>query len=562
MDKHHLWRQNWPEGLPTRSAFPYGRIPIADCLKKQAENTPHKIAINFYGREVTFAEWDEAADRLACALADNGYKKGDSVILYMHNCPQWCMAYIAAARLGLIIFTADSSFKQYELEYEINDSGARLIFAMDDNYPEVKAVRDKTGIEDVIITSFCDYLPAQPTLPTHPIMAKTKQVFPNTLEFLDLLQQYPPLVPNINIEPSEEELVLYTGGTTGLPKGCVHTHENTLLTGAYTYQVKTLGSDLSPSNSALIFVPMSHIAALSCGLFPSCVHGKTQVVLVRYDPLAAMQAIQKYRIEHVPAGVPLFKALLAHPAFKEYDLSSVKLWEAGEWMVWVTPDFAKQWEDAVGCPIVKAGYGMSEIANHMLAGNRIGYEIPFKSPFLMGTVPPDEGIDIRIADFVTHEDLPLGTQGEIVIKSPARCKCYWNKPKETAKLLTPDGWFYTGDVGMLDEEGYLYWYGRKKYLIRVSGFQVSPGEIEMIGRKNPDIANIAIVGIPDDKKGQIPKAFVQLVPQSRATKKDLEEWFKKHIAAYKVPTVEIRTRFPLTRKGSIDMKKLLEDHTS
>jgi acyl-CoA synthetase (AMP-forming)/AMP-acid ligase II len=180
---------------------------------------------------------------------------------------------------------------------------------------------------------------------------------------------------------------------------------------------------------------------------------------------------------------------------------------------------------------------------------------------MSSAVPPDEGIDLRIVDFDTREDLPLGEQGEIVIKSPSRCKHYWNKPKETTEAFSPGGWFFSGDVGKLDEDGYLHWYGRKRSLIRVSGFQVAAGEIEMIGRKHPDIANIVVIAVPDEKKGQIPKAFVQLEPGARASGSDIEEWFKKHISTYKVPQVEIRSSLPMTPKGSIDMKELQKKTT-
>lgn len=556
-EKYEFWRNNWPAGIPTCTTFPYGKMPIADYVKKQAEITPGRTAINFYGREVSFKEWDEAADRLATALADFGYKKGDTVVIYMQNSPQLCIAYIAAARLGLIIFTADPGFKEYEMEYEINDSEAKLIFAFDQNYPVVRAIRERAGIRHVIITSFWDYMPAKPSLPLPPIMNTPKQSFDNTLEFLDMLRKYPPEPPNVAIEMDEPELVLYTGGTTGLPKGCVHTHENTLRSGAHAYQVRERGADLSTCDSVIIFGPMGHIGALSYGLFPCCVHGRTMVILARFDPVAVMQAIDEYKIEFIVPTIPVLKAMMEHPSFKEFKLSSIKLWMVGEWMVWLEPEFSRQWGQAKGVPLTKWGYGMSEIANVGIGGTRLGYEVPFKNTFITGAISPDEGIDVRIVDFETRKDLPPGQRGEIVIKSPARCKYYWKKPKETAQALSPEGWFYTGDIGMLDEEGYLYWYGRKKYLIRVSGFQVSPGEVEMIGRNCPDIANIAVAGIQDKNKGEIPKAFVQLVPGSKATATDLENWFRQKISTYKVPLVEVWPELPMTPKGGIDMKKLI-----
>ncbi len=551
-----FWKKNWPKGAAAHSVYPYGRIPIADCLKKHAEKDPKRIGINFYGKEISFKEWDEASDRIATAIADMGYKKGDSVLLYMQNSPQLVMAYIACARLGLIIFTADPSFKGFELEYVVTDSGARLVFAFDQNYPNVKPLFDKGLVKDVVVSCFSDYLPQKPTLPVPDVMKLPKQTFPRTWDFMDLIRKYQPNPPKVAIDMDEEELVLYTGGTTGFPKGCVHSHENTLKSGAHAYQVRELGHDFTPCDSVLIFGPMGHIGALSYGMFPSCVHARTMIVLARYEPLTALKAIADNKIELVVGTVLLHKALLEHPQLKEYDLSSIKMWQTGEWMVWLTEELAKEWGRAAGRPLVKWGYGMSEVANVAVCGGRLGYEIPFKDTFLMGTVPPLEEIDVKIADFNTHEVLPTGKQGEIVLKSPARCKYYWRKPKETAAALSPEGWFYTGDMGMLDGEGYLYWYGRKKYIIRVSGFQVSPGEIEMIGLRNSDIAKIAVMGIPDVKKGEIPKAFVQLAENSKATADDLVAWFKKNISSYKVPKIELIKEMPLTAKGSIDMKTL------
>ena len=560
MDRYSLWRKNWPKGLPTASYFPYGKMPIADYLKRNAEIIPNKIAVNFYGREMTFKEWDESADKLAIALSEMGYKKGDRAVLYMQNCPQYYIAYIAAARLGLIIFPTDVMYKEFELEYVLDDSGANLVIVLDQLYPIVKAVRGKAQIKDVIVTSFSDYLPGEPALPLPKLMTPPKETFPDTLEFLDLLQKYSPDSPQGDITLDELELVLYTGGTTGAPKGCPHSHEHVLLSGTHDAYIRARGRDLSPCQSTLSFLPVSHVGGLSHTLFPSCVDGRSVTLLTRYDPVTVMQGIDRYSIELFVATVPIYQELLEHPAFQEYDLSSVKLWKAGEWMIWVTPEFSKRWADAVGTPLVKWGYGVgTEMLNVLTTGTRLGYEIPFKDTFMMGTIAPDEGIDIKIVDFDTHKELPVGQQGEIAMKSPGLIKYYWNKPEESKKELTEDGWIYSGDIGKLDEEGYIYWYGRRRYLIRVSGYQVSPGELEMIGRRNPAIAKIAVVGIPDKRKGEIPKAFVELAPEVKTTAAELEQWFKKHIAAYKVPKVEIRSELPLTRKGSIDMKKLLEE---
>jgi len=560
MDKYELWRNNWPEGLPRNIRFPYGEIPIAAYLKKHAQETPDRVALYFYGGEVTFREWDESADTLATALADMGYKKGDRALLYMYNCPQMCIAYIAAARLGMILFTANPGYKEMEMEYQLTDSGAQLVLAFDQNYHIIERLRDKTEVKDVIVTSFHDYLPENPTLPIHPVMTPPKQTFSNTFEFLDLLRKYQPNPPDVDISMDEEEIVLYTGGTTGPPKGTLHTHRNTLLSGCYNYQMTMVGYDLTNVNSSIVLTPLGHMGALSLAFFPACVHGIRIVILARYDAMTTLKAIDQCKLDFVMATTPIYQEWINHPAFRESDFSFVKHWMTYEFMIWLTDDFARRWEDTFGKRIVKYGFAMSEVCNVAVYGGRVGYEVPHKAEFLAGTVAPDIGVDVRISDFDTREDIPVGKRGEIVVKSPARCKCYWNKPKETAEAFSPDGWFYTGDIGMIDDEGYLHWYGRKKYLIRVSGFQVSSGEMEMIGRKCPEIANIAFVGIPHPQKGEIPKAFVQLAPGHTATAVDIERWFKDNVISYKVPVVEIVPEMPLTPKGSIDMKRLLDKH--
>jgi len=254
---------------------------------------------------------------------------------------------------------------------------------------------------------------------------------------------------------------------------------------------------------------------------------------------------------------PLYEEWIDHPAFRTSDLSSVKHWMTYEFMLWLSDDFARRWEDTIGRRVVKYGFGMSEVCNVGVCGCRVGHEVPYKDNFLAGTIAPEVGTDVKIVDFDTRQDLPAEEKGEIAIKSPAGCKGYWNKPEETAEAFSPEGWFYTGDIGMIDRDGYIYWYGRKKYLIRVSGFQVSSGEMEMIGRKCPDVANISFAGIPHPQKGEIPIAFVQLISGSTATSGDIEAWFKEKVVSYKVPVVEIVPEIPLTPKGSIDMKKLL-----
>ncbi len=557
--KKELWKKNWPDKINPEVTFPYGEVPISTCLANIAKKDPDRAATIFYGAEMTFRQWDDDSNRMANALSKMGYGKGDTAHLYLHNCPQLFVAYMAAMKLGMIVFFADPGFKAFEMKYCLGDSGAQVVFAFDNNYENLQELHKGGVIKDVIVTSFQDVLPEKATLPLHPILTEAKRVFEGTHDFVTLLKENPADPLDVPMSMDEPEVVMYTGGTTGMPKGAVHTHKNALLCGAWAHQVRDLGVDLSPCESVLVFGPLGHVGALSYSFYPACVHGRTSIIMARFDAETVLKAIDQYQIELFVGTVVVIQGLMKHPDFKKYNLKSVKKWLLGEWMVWLTDEIAKEWEAQVGIRPSKWGYGQTETLNVIPDGGRIGREIPFKDKFMMAAIPPIPSFDVRILDFETREDLPFGEKGEIVIKGPARCKYYWNKPKETAESLSPEGWFYSGDIGMLDEEGYLYWFGRKKSLIRVSGFQVSGSEIEMIGRECPHIANICVFPKKHPKKGQVPLAFVELTAGCSVCAEDLTVWYKAHIAAYKVPEIQILDKLPMTPKGSIDMKKLATD---
>ncbi len=268
MDMHSIWRENWPKGIPTASPLPYGKMPIADYLKKQAEIWHQKVAINYYGREITFGEWDELADRLATAIADLGHRKGDKIVLILPTSPQFLIAYIAAARLGLISMPIDITFKEFEIEYALKDFGdPNIIIVSDELYAVIKPLRERNQIKQVIVTSLCDYLPIEPTLPLHKTMTMKKKTFPDTLDFLDLIGKYTPAPPQVNIGIDELEMILHTGGTTGFPKGCPHSHEDILRAGVHDAYLRGIGSDMKPVESVLCFLPLSHVAGLCASIF-------------------------------------------------------------------------------------------------------------------------------------------------------------------------------------------------------------------------------------------------------------------------------------------------------
>ena len=312
LDKPRHWR-NLPDCVDG---------PLFEYVRKHAEKMPTKVAVNYYGREVTYKELDESSDRLATAIADMGYKKGDRVGAFMQSSPQCYIFYLAALKLGLVIVPIDPMFKEWELEYALHDSGAKMIITFDQLYPVVEAVKDKCEVKDIIITSFHDYLPDNPTIPLHKMMEPQKRTFAGTHEFLELLKRYPENPPKVDIELSDYAWVLHTGGTTGYPKGCAHTQYNTVLGGLGNAELAY--DNATPDDVVLVSYPHTHISGISHAFTPALITGMTAIPLARWDPDAAMEAIQRYKVTLIYWPMPCYWAVINHPRVKEYDLTSLR----------------------------------------------------------------------------------------------------------------------------------------------------------------------------------------------------------------------------------------------
>lgn len=524
---------------------------ISNYVKKHAKEMPDKIALNFYGRQVTYKELDESSDRLATAIADMGCKKGDRIAEFMQTSPQIYITYLAAIKLGLISVPIDPMSKEFELEYALNDSGSTLVVTFDQLYPIVKNVKDKSKVKNVIVTSFHDYLPDEPELPLHTIMKTSKETFADTHKFLELIEKYQPNPPTTNVALSDNGWILYTGGTTGMPKGCLHTQYNCVLSALGQCEI---GYRCSKDDILLTFFPHTHVSGISTAFNPTLVCGMMVIPLVRWDPITAMKAIEKYKVTLLFMTTPQYTDIINHPEAKKYNLTSLRQCQIAPFISPFTSDINENWQKITGCPVYQWGFGSSDLFNYAA----YGIDLPFKE-FAFGVAAP--GVQIKIVDFEARKKLPAGKEGEIVVKSPAQLKEYWNKPDETKKDIV-DGWLYTGDIGKLAKDKTLYFFGRKKEIIKVSGYTVAPKEIELIGLKHPAIDKIAVVGLPDAKKGEIPKAYVILKPNARESASEIEAWFKDNISAIKRPVVEIRTELPLSGKGEVLKRKLVEEELS
>lgn len=533
--------------------FIHGERLLSEYVKMHMEEDPNKAVVIFYGREMSWRNLEEWSNSLANGLAGHGYTKGDRIAVYLQSCPQCYVIYLAALKLGMIVVPIDPMHKELELEYALNDSSADLVVTQDQLYQVVRNVRDKCKFREVMVTSFHDFMPDTPAFPFHPMMLAEKQTFPNTLEYLDFVETYPTNSPEVDVRLSDDAWILYTGGTSGFPKGCLHTHFNTLLGGA---GVTHLQLDATRNDIMITAVPHTHMYGLAMGIATCFYCGYTVIVMARWDATAALQAIHKYRPTKLAWPMPCITSIIDHPDRDKYDLTSFTTCNVAAFVLPYTVEIAERWKEITGCRLDNFGYAIgTETFQYCACG---GLNVPFKDPVAVGIGRISPGVEIKIVDFKTREQLPVGGRGEIVIKTPSQLKCYINKPDVNRRDIV-DGWLYSGDIGTIKDDGLLYFYGRHRDVIKVSGYTLAPREIEILGMANPAIDKIAVLGVPHVTKGEVPKAYITLKPGYRLSAKELVDWFKEKVAAYKVPLVEIRETLPISNKGEVLRRTLKEE---
>lgn len=548
MDK--IWLKSWPEDTPKELAFDDGKMPIHEYLRLRAKQMPDKTAIVFYGAEMTYAELDAASDRFANYLLSNGVGKGDRVGIFMGSCPQYAIAHFGTQKIGAIVCPCSPLFKEMELEYELNDAGIEILVSLDLLLPVVQAAQGKTMLRKVVATNFNDFLPAEPTIPTLDTMAIPKQDIPGVEDFLDIVTNgdaTPPMV-DIDIE-NDIALFQYTGGTTGMPKGCMLSYNAALFKTACV----VLASKMNTDTVNLVNMPIFHIAGMVSGLNSTIFAGGTQILMAMFDPMATLKAIDQYKVNFWYSAVPMNMAIMQIPDASSYDMSSLNLCLTSSFGIQLTEEISKQWEAFTkGGLLLEGAYGLSEThtADTFMPRDKVKYGT-------CGIPMPDE--EFKIVDLQDRgKEMPIGEQGEIVLRNPASFKGYWNRPDETADTLR-DGWVYTGDIGKFDEDGYLHLLGRVKEMIKVSGFSVFPEEVELLINQFPGVAQSAVIGVPDDQKGEVVKAFIVMSPDTNATEESVISWAKEKMSAYKVPKyVEFRDELPTLGTGKLLRRALKE----
>jgi long-chain acyl-CoA synthetase len=548
------WLNHYDEGVP-KTLEPYPRKTLVDVVDETTKMRPDHTALIFKGERISYSDLAWRSDALAAALVKQGVKKGDRVAILMPNCPQYVIAEFAIWKAGGIVASINPLYTEPELEHALNECGAETVIVLTLYYNKVKAVQAKTKLKRVIATNIKEYLPGMLRILFGLTREKKEghrvQLQAGDLWFGDLLQQHTGAArPQVEVGPDDPGLILFTGGTTGVSKAAYATHEALIMAGL---QIRAWFSAtlVEWDDCFLGSLPLFHVFA-AVGVQTVALLGRSPIVLIPNprDIDDVVANIEKTRPTFLPGVPTLFIALLNHPKVRsgKVDMTSIKLCISGAAALML--DTKERFEAITGGRIVE-GYALTE---SMMAAVISPVKGAYK-PGFVGMPVPD--VEIRIVDGDTGQtEMPLGEIGEIALRAPQIMLGYWNRPEATAEILR-DGWLYTGDLGHLDNDGYLTIVDRKKDLIKPSGFQVWPREVEEVIAKHPAVAEVGVIGVPDPRSGEAVKAFVVLREGQTATAEEIREFCKASLTGYKVPKqVEFRTSLPKSAVGKVLRREL------
>ncbi|WP_269412484.1 class I adenylate-forming enzyme family protein [Lentibacillus daqui] len=529
-----------------------GEKPLHEYLIQNAIEQPKQTAYVFYGNSITWEQLSDKTQRLAQFLANRGIKKSSRVALFMQNCPQYIIGHFAIQMLGGIVVPLNPMYKEAELEYYMNEVEVQAVIAGQELYQQIENINDRLpALEFSLTTNYVDFLGNEVTLPLPDELQMEKKKVTGTYDMLEVIAQSDPIgePEEINIW-KDVGLMVFTSGTTGRSKAAMLTYGNALFKTAASAN----GYLINKQDQTLAAAPLCHIAGMVMGVNTPIYSAVSCVLLNRFDPEAAIKAIERYRVTKLYTVAPMNNAIIHYPEVEKYDLTSLKLNFATSFGMPVDEKLAETWKNLTdGCLMYEASYGLSEThtCDTFMPINQIKYGT-------CGIATYDT--EFRIVDLETGEDLPPGQQGEIAVKNPGVFKGYLNRPEATEATLR-DGWVFTGDIGMVDEDGYLYFNGRVKEMIKSSGFSVFPEDVEALLSDHEAVSQVAVVGVPDKNRGESVKAFIVLKPEykNNVTEDEIVDWARDHMAAYKYPrNVEFLEQLPATSSGKI-LRRLLRE---
>ncbi|MDR7550079.1 MAG: long-chain fatty acid--CoA ligase [Armatimonadota bacterium] len=545
------WLRHYEAGVP--HALTYPDHPLQHLLDDAAGRYPNRPAVTFFGRDLSYAALRDLADRFAGGLRALGLQPGDRVSLHLPNCPQFVIAYYGILKAGGIVVPFNPLFVEREIAVQLADCGATIAVTLDLFLARVKAAAADSRLRHMIVTRVNEFFPPLLRM-LYPLRAKRHGEWPairldaTTHAFSDVCGA-PPARPTAVQSPDDIALLLYTGGTTGTPKGAMLTHRN-----AVANALQSASWFPNPEGTPLVTIgvlPLFHSYAMTVVMNASVLRGHRMVLLPRFETRAVLRAIARYRPQQMPGVPTLYNALLHNPEVGRYDLRSIRACISGA--AALPLEVQTQFEQITGGRLVE-GYGLTE-ASPVTHATPIG---GLRKPGSIGVPVPDT--DARIVDLETGtRDLPPGEVGELIIRGPQVMAGYWNRPDETAQALR-GGWLYTGDIARMDENGYFFIVDRKKEMLISGGFNVYPREIEEVLFAHPAVQEAAVIGVPDPHRGEVPKAFVVLKAGAQATAEDLQAHCRAHLAPFKVPReVEFRQTLPKSLIGKVLRRVLAEE---
>jgi len=543
------WHKSYAPGVPAEVDIE--KVTMPEVLTKIAKKYPDRTAFIYMGTKITFRELERLVNRFTRAVLDLGVRPGDKVAMLLPNIPQIIIADYATYRVGAVTAMNNPLYTESELEHQLNDSDATVLVTLDLLLPRALKLMDKTKIKTIITCHINDYLPF-PVKQLFPFVKKGmyRKVEPQegVYQFMDLIKEYSDDPVENLARWDDVAALIYTGGTTGVSKGAMLTHANI---SGIMQQFNAWFPDLKDTEQSLMGIyPIFHSAGYSVSQNMTIMNGWSCILVPKPEPNAIIEMLRKFKPTFLPGVPTIYLGLLRDKRFREMDLSFVKGYFGGA--APLPEDTLNQLKELHGAIIYDVFGATENVAFATMT--------PWGGTVKRGTVGlPLPNTDLKIVDVETGtQELPVGEDGEICIKGPQIMKGYYKRPEETSATIR-DGWFYIGDIGHLDEDGYLTISDRKKDLIVASGFNIYPNEIDGILFSHPKILEACCIGVPDEYRGETVKAYIVVQPGENLTKEEVISYCREKLAAYKVPKeIEFIDELPKSAIGKILRRELRE----
>lgn len=563
-----LWTKNYEKGVP--ESVSYQNQLIHQTLDAAASKYASKVAVRMLLKylplgiaiqsKMTYQELAEATDRFAAALQNLGVKPGDRVSVMLPNTPQQVVAFYGILKAGCVVVNTNPTYTAREIEHQLQDSGAETIVLLSSLYSRVESIKDKTPIKRVIITDVPDSL----GFPFNRLVEKQVRAGglmvdvadgPGIFRYKDLLATSPAKAPALSVKPEDVVLLQYTGGTTGVPKAAMLTHAN--LVNNVLQLAAWLPTLEYGAEKTLGAIPFFHVYGMTVAMLFTLYSGSE--LIVTPDPRRTelvLEIIHREKVSLYPGIPTMYTAIINHPKVSEFDLRSVKACMSGGMALPV--EVQRRFEEMTGGRLIE-GYGLTE-TSPLACANPVNGIRKFGSIGM-----PVSSTQVAIVSLDQREDggydlVEPGGEGELVIKGPQVMRGYWQRQDETDKVIDNEGWFHTGDIAKMDEDGCFYIVDRKKDLIIASGYNIVPREVEEVLYMHPKVQEAVVAGIPDPKRGETVKAYVVLKEGQSSSADEIRDFCKENLAPYKVPVfVDFREELPKSQVGKILRRVLVEE---